>query len=135
MSNEYQFICLKKDYSEFLPQIVQFYAPRYKHPFTEETVTNSAIICLAVDEGEIIGAVRAISDLSRHALIVDFVVRKAYRRQKIGTKLLKLIIEELKAHNVKNISLTTEPNIEWLKDFYMKNGFEPLISSIYLELK
>lgn len=134
MSNEYQFISLKQNYSDYLPQIVQFYAPRYKHPFTEETVVNSAIICLAINEGEIIGAVRAISDLSRHTLIVDLVVRKAYRRQKIGTKLLKMVVKELQKCNVKNIGISTEPNTEWLKDFYVKIGFKPLVNSTYLEL-
>lgn len=55
--------------------------------------------------------------------------------KKIGTKLLQLIIEELKKNNVKNISIVTEPGIEWLDDFYKKAGFKPLTDGKYLELE
>lgn len=124
----------KKEFLKYADQIVDFYAPKYKHQFTETTVNNSAIICLAFDDNKIIGAVRTVSDLSRHALIVDLIVDENYRKQKIGTKLLEAIISELKKYKVKNIGLTTEPGVDWLADFYKKNGFKISQDSAYLKL-
>lgn len=136
METKHKYITLVKDHSDFASEIVEFYSPRYKHPFTEKTVANTAITCLVKGEdNEIIGAVRAISDLSRHGQIVDLIVDEEHRKQKIGTKLLQLIIEELKKNNVKNISIVTEPGIEWLDDFYKKAGFKPLTDGKYLELE
>jgi GNAT superfamily N-acetyltransferase len=126
---------LKKEYSGFIDSIVEFYAPKYKSPFLKETVENSTMICLAYDNDKIIGAIRAISDLSRHGLIVDLMVSKEYRNQKIGTKLLNAIVDELRKYNVKNINITTEPGIDWLADFYKINGFEELKESVCLKLK
>ena len=123
----------KKDYRRFLEQILSFYVPKYKVPFTEVTVKNSTIVCLALDGGKIIGAVRAISDLTRHAEIVDLVVDENYRKQKIGIKLVQLILERLIKYKVKNIGLTTESNVNWLPSFYQKLGFKSLKNSIYLK--
>lgn len=134
MNSNIIFIALEKsDYPRLLKQIVDFYKPRYKVPFTEITVENSAIICLALDGDNVIGAVRAISDLSRHALIVDLIVKSEHRRQKIGTKLVLLIVERLNEHKVKNIGLTTEPQNEWLSDFYQSLDFKLLDDSVYLK--
>jgi GNAT superfamily N-acetyltransferase len=131
----FKIITLKKDYNGYIDDIVKFYAHQYKFPFTKKTVLNSTMICLAYDGDKIIGGVRAISDLSRHGLIVDLVVEEKYRKQNIGTKLLQSIIRELKKDNVKNIGLTTEPGIDWLINFYKENDFEESIDSKYLKLK
>ncbi|MCX6717394.1 MAG: GNAT family N-acetyltransferase [Candidatus Taylorbacteria bacterium] len=128
-------VTLRKDYSKLEDQIVNFYAPKYQHPFTKETVKNSALICLAFEDDKIVGGIRAVSDLTRHALIVDLIVDKSYRKNKIGTKLLLALLKELKKCKVKNIGLTTEPGVDWLVDFYHKHGFKPLKGSVYLELE
>jgi GNAT superfamily N-acetyltransferase len=137
MSKTVELIVLRKsEFSKLSEQILAFYKPKYKHPFTSDTIENSAILCLAQEGEKIVGAVRAISDMTRHAMIVDMVVEENYRKQKIGTRLLRSIVEELKGHNVKNIGLTTEPGISWLTEFYIKNGFGPLREgNAYLELK
>lgn len=126
-------IVLVKDFSDYTEEIVDFYQPKYKKTFNEDTVWNSAIICLAFDGDKVVGAVRAISDLSRHALIVDLIVEENFKRQGIGSKLLENIVGELKRMNVANISLATDPKYPWLVEFYEKNGFKPLDGSIYLE--
>jgi ribosomal protein S18 acetylase RimI-like enzyme len=131
----YKIIILKKNYTGYADSIVEFYAPQYKYPFTKKTVQNSAIICLAYDGDKIIGGIRAISDLSRHGLIVDLAVEEKHRKQNVGTELLQSIISELKKDKVKNIGLTTEPGIDWLANFYKKSGFEELNESKYLKLK
>jgi len=133
MNKEISYITLIKSFSNYIETIVEFYQPKYKKPFNENTVMNSAIICLAFDNDKVVGAVRAISDLSRHALIVDLIVEEESRKQGIGSKLLGNIVKELKSINVANISLATDPKYPWLVDFYKKNGFKPVEGGTYLE--
>jgi len=125
----------KGDFPRLSKQILDFYKPKYKSPFTKTTIDNSTIICLAIDENKIIGAIRTISDLTRHAEIVDLIVDKDYRKQKIGTKLVQLIVNRLIKYGVKNIGLTTEPHEDWLIGFYQKIGFKLLKDSVYLEFE
>ncbi len=129
-------ICYKnlvKDYADCIDKIVSFYKPKYKKSFNENTVWNSAIICLAFEDGKVVGAVRAISDLSRHALIVDLIVDEKLRKQGIGSRLLGNIVNELKSANIANISLATDPKYPWLVEFYKKNGFNTIEGCTYLE--
>lgn len=125
----------KNESVDIADKIIEFYAQKYKHPFTKTTVENTAIFCLAFDDQKIVGAVRAISDLSRHAQIVDLMVDEKYRGQKIGSRLMEAVLLNLKDHNVKNIGLTTEPGIAWLPDFYKKLGFEPLKEGAFMEYR
>lgn len=136
MNQKIEYIILKKEqYSEYTERILNFYKPRYKSPFTEITIENSAIIGLAMSDKKIVGAVRAISDLTRHAIIVDLMVDEDFRKQKIGTSLIKLIVKSLVEYKVKNIGLTTDPGVNWLPDFYKKTGFVPLEDCVHLEYK
>lgn len=136
MKKTIKFTILEKDdFSKLSKQILNFYKPKYKVPFTKTTVDNSAIICLAMVENKIVGAIRAISDLSRHAEIVDLFVDEYYRKQKIGTKLVQLILDRLIKYKVKNICLVTEPHQDWLIAFYDKFGFKLSKESIHLELE
>jgi len=136
MNNKINFIVLEKsDYSKYSKQILDFYENRFVNPFTQVTIDNSALICLAMYDSNIVGALRVISDLTRHADIVDLNVRKAYRRQKVGTRLTQLVLDYLVEHKVNNIGLTTEHGVDWLPDFYKKIGFTELENSVYLEYK
>lgn len=131
--SEIEFINLKKNYSDYSDQIVDFYSKHYKSGFSNVALQNSAIVCVALFNNKIVGAVRAISDLSRHSFVVDLIVDKNHRRGGIGTKLLKNIVSELKKESNRKIGLTTEPCSPWLKEFYMKNGFKELEDGAYLE--
>ena len=128
-----KYINLKKDYSKYCDQIVSFYKPRYEDSFTEKTLKNSAIICIALIDGKIAGAIRAISDLSRHSMVVDLVVCKEHRRKGIGTRLTNNIVGELKSESKRSVGLVTDPSCPWLKEFYSKIGFKELVDSTYLE--
>lgn len=132
--SEIRFIVLEKNHFEdYNRQILDFYENRFVNPFTQVTIDNSALICLAMDGKNIVGALRVISDLTRHAEIVDLNVRKAYRRQKVGTRLIQLALDYLVKNKVNNIGLTTEHGVDWLPDFYKKIGFTELENSVYLE--
>ena len=128
-----QYINLKKDYSKYVDKITSFYKPRYEDSFSEKTLENTAVICLAMLDGEIVGAVRAISDLSRHSLVVDLVVAKDHRRKGIGTNLTNNIVSELSKETNRSVGLVTDPKSPWLKEFYIENGYKELVDSYYLE--
>lgn len=132
LMNNIQYLALRNKYENYIEQIVDFYKPKYQKIFNKDTVRNSTIICLAFSDHKIVGAVRALSDLSRHAIIVDLMVDEKYRNQNIGSKLLGNIVLELQKSKVANISLTTEPNREKLVNYYIKNGFTPLSGSIHM---
>ncbi len=125
----------RRDFDEFKDDILNFYSTKYKFPITDITVDNSTIICLAYDDNHVIGAIRAISDLSRHGIIVDLFVNEDSRKKGVGKLLLISIKDELKNNNVKNIGLATEPGIDWLVDFYKDNGFVEIKDSICMELE
>ena len=127
-----KYLILTRNYDDYLNQIVDFYKPKYSKVFNDKTVINSTIICLALINDQIVGAVRALSDLSRHAIIVDLMVEEKYRNQGIGKRLLSNVVCELQKSKVANISLTTEPNCEKLVDFYRKNGFKSLSGSTHM---
>lgn len=127
---------IKNEYDpKYVDNIVNFYFGKYKFPVTKNTILNSAIVCLAYHEEKIVGSIRAISDLSRHAMIVDLIVDEKHRKKGTGASLLKSITCELCKYNVKNICITTEPGISWLVNFYEKNGFSILVESTLMEFK
>lgn len=130
--NKIKYVTLKNNYSNHLEAIVDFYEPKYKKIFNNDTVLNSTIICLAFFDNKIIGAVRALSDLSRLAVIADLIVDKEYRKMGVGKSLLKNIVDELLKYKVATISLTTEPDSPWLVDFYAKNGFKTISDSHHM---
>lgn len=125
----------KEGFNEFKDAIIEFYSTKYKFPVTNITIDNSTIICLAYSNNQIIGAIRAISDLSRHGIIVDLFVNDDFRKKGIGKLLLTSVINELREYEVRNIGLVTEPGIPWLVDFYKNNGFTEIKDSIYMELE
>lgn len=133
--NEVKYITLKDNYNAYLEEIVDFYVPKYKKVFNKDTVLNSTIVCLALSNDKIIGAVRALSDLSRLAVIADLMVEEEYQKMGIGKSLLTNIVEELLKYEVATISLTTEPDSPWLIDFYNKQGFNPIENSKHLVYK
>jgi len=124
-----KYLTLLKDYNDYLDKMVAFYKPKYKKKFDNDAVLNSTIICLAFSDDKIVGAVRSLSDLSRHGIIIDLIVENEFQGKGVGTKLLENIVAELLRHDVAIISLTTEPNCLGLVEFYKKNGFEPVSDS------
>lgn len=134
MKNKIQYLVLQKDYNSYWDKIMGFYKPEYEDTINDETINNSALIGLALADGVVVGAGRVISDLSRHAQIVDLVVDEAWRKQGIGSELTRKIIDKLKENKVLYIGLVRDPNFPWLKDFYTKLGFKARSADSYFEL-
>ena len=134
MENDIQYLVLQQDYAKYHDQIVGFYKQEYEDSFNEDTIDNSAVIGLALADGVVVGAGRVISDLSRHAQIVDLVVDEAWRKQGIGSELARRLVDKLKESKVLYIGLVRDPNFPWLKDFYTKLGFKARSADSYFEI-
>ena len=131
--NKFEYNIVNKNDSSQLGKTLTFYQTKYEIGYSDTTLENSAIIVTAKDGDKIVGAVRAISDMSRHSMVVDLIVDEKYRRQGIGTRLMEIIVEELKNKTERSIGLVTDPKLPWLEDFYKRIGFAELEGGIYLE--
>lgn len=82
-------------------------------------------VLVAEIDSKIVGV--CITNLGRinktDADLVDIYVLKEYRRNRIGTRLLKELYYNLKKKGIKNIGLYSEINKRTL-NFYKKQGFE-----------
>ena len=115
----------QKSLDKYRKKLLAFYQPRYLENY-KKILQNSTIICFCLDNNEVIGAGRVLSDMARNALIVDLVVTKIMRSKGIGTKIMKKIIDECKKKKIIKICLQTNPNFPWLDKFYEKFGFKKL---------
>lgn len=77
---------------------------------------NSAHICIAYADEQIIGTVRALSDHVCNAYIVDVWTHSAYRKRGIATHMMTTVMEQLAGQH---IHLFTEDAV----GFYEKLGF------------
>ena len=91
--------------------------------FLDRIVKNSAVFVGAFAKKKMIGMGRALSDSISDAYIQDVAVRKRYRGQGIGKKIIQRIIEELEKKGVDWIGLVAEPGTA---SFYNDLGFEVL---------
>jgi GNAT superfamily N-acetyltransferase len=80
---------------------------------------NLGHVC-AMSDGILIGFVNVAWDGDKHAFLLDPTVRSAFRRQGIGTGLVRRAIELAKAGGVEWLHVDYEPH---LAEFYAKCGF------------
>jgi len=86
----------------------------------EKIISNSFCFVIAVEDNEIIGMGRAISDGVSDAYIQDVTVWKDRRGNGYGKGIVKEILGYLKAHKLQWIGLISEPGYE---KFYNGLGF------------
>ncbi|MBN8569043.1 MAG: GNAT family N-acetyltransferase [Ignavibacteria bacterium] len=86
-----------------------------------EAVKNSYYVLTAWDGDHLIGMMRVVGDGVTISYIQDILVKKKYKRRKIGTKLLTKTLEHFK--NVRQTVLLTD-NKEETVGFYKAMGFE-----------
>jgi predicted GNAT family acetyltransferase len=85
-----------------------------------ETAFRNSIVRLAFDDGQLVGAARAITDGVRCAAVFDVCVRPSYRRRGIATRLVRSLVDALGGQFV---LLTCDAP---LNTFYARFGFGPL---------
>ncbi len=64
-------------------------------------------------------------------LIEGVVVDKKYRRQGIGTKMMKMLIEKARQVGVKHLDLTSHPSRVAANRLYRRLGFHPRQTNLY----
>ncbi len=95
------------------------------------------IIYVAIHDGKIIGTAtlliqrKMIRDFSNAGFIEDVIVHRDYRGQKIGTNLVRILIDEAKKANCYKIVLSCKKETT---EFYKKMGFEELETTMKLYL-
>jgi len=88
---------------------------------------------VAVSDGdEIVGMGRALSDGASDAYIQDVMVKKAYRRREIGTRIIAKIISRLHQDGLEWIGLIAEKNSF---RFYERLGFKKMPDSFPMLLR
>jgi spermidine synthase len=96
---------------------------------TRKIIQGSQIFIAALEEDEIIGMGRAISDGISDAYIQDVTVRKDFRGSGIATRIIEMIIKTLQQQNINWIGVIAENNTHPL---YQQLGFEKMSKSIPL---
>ena len=92
-------------------------------------ISGSHLFIIAVNEDEIIGMGRAISDRVSDAYIQDVTVKKTYRGKGIGTIIINELIKRLRVDGVDWIGLIAEKNSH---GFYTRLGFQQMPNSVPL---
>lgn len=105
-------------------KIAEFYVAKgYGNAkFINNYLQNSDYIFIVIKNDEIAGVIRTISDQARFAFLVDLFVSKKFRKQGIGTRLLKTAGDYYSKLKVCHIELTTDPTDPKLPEFYRKVG-------------
>lgn len=85
---------------------------------------NSLYLFGAFEGDHLVGFIRCVGDSEHILLIQDVIVRLSHRRQKIGSALVKHVLE--KYSHVRMISLYTDAEDEADNRFYQSLGFRPI---------
>lgn len=115
----------QKERRVYQKELLRLYDPEkkrtkeYKRSFAE-----SSFVIVALCDGQIVGAVRIVSDMFMCACIIDLLVDPAFRWKWIGGRIMEKTINICTKKNIKNIELIADPNTSWLPRFYEQFWFE-----------
>lgn len=118
-------IVIKEDIIPGIGQIIALYKDVKWSAYTNEpenlnnAIDNSLKIWTVWDGTQLIGLARVVGDGYTIIYIQDILILESYQGQGIGSKLLKLILEQYKS--VRQIVLMTEETEKTIS-FYKKNG-------------
>lgn len=117
----------QSDYSDVMKNLEEggIFAPVWE---SEENLASMIkkdpkLILIAEVDGKVIGNLIILPYGSITAYIWAFAVRRAYKNQGIGTKLLKKAEDVLKRKGIKQIALFVDMGNTDLLDYYSKRGF------------
>ncbi len=86
-----------------------------------EAIKNSLYVLTAYDEDKLVGLIRVVGDGVTIAYIQDILVLKAYKRNKIGSELMRKTMSQF--NNVRQKVLLTDDNAE-TRGFYEAFGLK-----------
>jgi GNAT superfamily N-acetyltransferase len=93
---------------------------------------NLLNVSARTEEGEVVG-VGFLCGNQRHAELVDLVVHPDYRKQGIGRRIAKIVIDYATGQEIKYFGLTFDKNYPWLKGFYESEGFRSINVAMWHE--
>ena len=82
--------------------------------------SNSQEVCFAIDDGEIIGCARALSDGIAQAVIYDLAILPRYQGTGLGRRIMENLCERLKGQTIILFAVPAK------KGFYAKLGFKDM---------
>lgn len=92
-----------------------------------QILKSSHCFVLATSDKEVAGIGRALSDKTGDAYIHDVTVKKKFRKQGLGRKIVKKLIDRLKSDGLTWVALIAENNSH---PFYEKEGFKIMEHSV-----
>ncbi len=117
-----------------IDQIITLYrqAGWWKSPDAERDhvrriITGSHCFLVALENDELVGMGRVISDGESDAYIQDVTVKTTCRKKGIGTQIVKRLVGRIEADGLKWIGLIAERNTH---EFYERIGFKKMPDSI-----
>ncbi|MEE9525866.1 MAG: GNAT family N-acetyltransferase [Candidatus Woesearchaeota archaeon] len=90
----------------------------------KEYFEKKGVFYVAEDDGKIVGTIAAEKETDRIARLKRMFVKKEYRKQKLGQRLLDQLLEFCKKKGYEKIILSTYPQMKAAIEFYKKNGFK-----------
>lgn len=92
-------------------------------------ITGSHCFLIAMENDDMVGMGRVISDGESDAYLQDITVKTTCRKKGIGTRIVKRLVERIEADGLKWIGLIAERNTH---AFYERIGFKKMPDSIPL---
>ena len=111
--------------SAFIPFVNQIWPGNYDVEKTQIALSKTLNIC-AYDENVLVGCLRILTDGYYFGTVTELLVLPAYRKQGVGSELLRLA----KAHTPTMLYFGAQPGLE---SFYEKNGCQRSLQSFIME--
>lgn len=92
-----------------------------------QIIKGSHCFMIAIEDEEIVGMGRVISDRASDSYIQDLTVINSYRGKGVGSEILERIVARLEKDGIKWIGLIAEGNSD---DFYSHFGFKKMPDSL-----
>lgn len=126
------------NHAEILEQkesILNFYVSVYQttRDHYRKAIENTYLACVLIDENNRIwGSCRILTDFSKHAHIIDFIIDPSMQKHGWGSKILEQAAKKCKQLGCRYIGLTCAKE---LFDFYAKNNFKTVEGFNYLKFE
>jgi ribosomal protein S18 acetylase RimI-like enzyme len=114
-----------REYQQYDVEFARRYYERFFSYKSDEMTEKDEVYIALLDEEPVgvIGYCRDYFSTDYSYWLGWFIVRKKFRRNRIGTKLLRKVERDLKAMRKRKLFVSTEDNNKEAKNFYTANGF------------
>jgi ribosomal protein S18 acetylase RimI-like enzyme len=124
-----------REYQRYDVEFARRYYERFFSYKSDEMTEKDEVYVALLDEEPVgvIGYCRDYFSTDYSYWLGWFIVRKKFRRNRIGTKLLRKVERDLKAMRKRKLFVSTEDNNKEAKSFYTANGFrtERVVTDYY----